>query len=48
MNLPEMLDSNARKNPHKDCLRVQGKVYSYLGIKELGRKSRRVVSEPGA
>ncbi len=39
MNLPEMLDSNARKNPHKDCLRFQGKLYSFLVIKELAERA---------
>jgi feruloyl-CoA synthase len=47
MNLPEMLDSNARKNPHKDCLRVQGKVYSYLGIKELAERAAGLFQSQG-
>ena len=39
MNLPEMLDSNARKNPRKDCLKFQGSVYSYLALQELAGKA---------
>lgn len=47
MNLPEMLDSNARKNPHKDCLRVQGKVFSYLVIKELAERAAGLFQSQG-
>jgi feruloyl-CoA synthase len=47
MNLSEMLDSNARKNPHKDCLRVQGKGYSYQVIKELAEKAAGLFQSQG-
>jgi feruloyl-CoA synthase len=47
MNLSEMLDSNARKNPNKDCLRVQGKGYSYQVIKELAEKAAGLFQSQG-
>ena len=47
MNLSEMLDSNARKNPHKDCLRVQGKGYPYQVIKELAEKAAGLFKSQG-
>ncbi len=47
MNLSEMLDSNARKNPHKDCLRFQGKGYSYQVIKELAEKAAGLFQSQG-
>jgi len=39
MNIPELLESNARKNPEKQCLRAEGKSYSYQTIKELSQKA---------
>ena len=47
MNLAEMLDSNARKNPNKDCLRVQGKSYSYRDIKTRAEKAAGVFQNLG-
>ncbi|MBW2594632.1 MAG: AMP-binding protein, partial [Deltaproteobacteria bacterium] len=39
MNLAGLIDSNARKSPDKDCLRAQGKGYSYQTVKELAEKA---------
>ena len=39
MNLAELIDSNARKSPDKDCLRAQGKGYSYQTVKDLAEKA---------
>jgi feruloyl-CoA synthase len=47
MNLSEMLDSNARKNPHRDCLRVQGKGYSYQVIKDLAEDAAGLFQSQG-
>ncbi|HEY5496948.1 MAG TPA: AMP-binding protein, partial [Syntrophales bacterium] len=35
MNLIATLESNTRKNPDKDCLRVGGKGYSFRTVKEM-------------
>lgn len=39
MNITALFDSNARKSPEKDCLRVGGKSYSYRRVKELSEKA---------
>ncbi len=47
MNLSEMLDSNARKNPHKACLQAQGKTFSYLAVREMAEKAASVFQGRG-
>lgn len=39
MNITELFDSNVRKNPEKDCLRVAGTGYSYRTVQELAEKA---------
>ena len=39
MNLIEILESNIRKNPDKDCLRANGEGYSFRTIKDMADKA---------
>jgi feruloyl-CoA synthase len=39
MNLVEILESNTRKNPDKDCLRANGKGYSFRTVRDLAQKA---------
>lgn len=39
MNLVEILESNTRKTPEKDCLRANGKGYSFRAIREMAEKA---------
>jgi len=39
MNLVEILESNIRKNPEKDCLRANGQGYSFRTIQEQARSA---------
>jgi feruloyl-CoA synthase len=39
MNLVEILESNVRKNPDKDCLRADGKGYSFRAVKLMAEKA---------
>jgi len=39
LNLIDLIDMNARKNPDKDFLRGQGKGYSYRTVKEMAEKA---------
>jgi feruloyl-CoA synthase len=39
MNIPALLDSNVRKHPDKDCLRYNGKSYSYRTVSEQSGKA---------
>jgi len=39
MNLVELLDSTARKNPNRDCIRYMGKGYTYAAILDAAEKA---------
>ena len=39
MNLVGLLDSTARKNPHRDCIRYQGKGFTYEDILQAAEKA---------
>lgn len=39
MNLVGLLDSTARKNPHRDCIRYQGKGFTYADILQAAEKA---------
>ena len=39
MNLVEILESNTRKNPDKDCLRVNGQSYAFRTVKDMAGKA---------
>jgi len=39
MNLVELLDSTARKNPNRDCIRYMGKGYTYASILNAAEKA---------
>jgi Acyl-CoA synthetases (AMP-forming)/AMP-acid ligases II len=39
MNLVEILESNTRKNPEKDCLRANGQGYSFRTIQDKARSA---------
>ena len=39
MNIIALFDSNVRKNPDKDCLRVGGEGYSYRTVSDLSEKA---------
>ena len=39
MNQIAVLNTNVRKHPHKDCIRVNGKGYTYLDIRGMSEKA---------
>jgi len=39
MHLSALIDMNAAKNPHKDCVRIMGQGYSYETIQTLSEKA---------
>ena len=39
MNLVDILESNVRKHPDKDCVRTNGKGYTYCEIKRMSEKA---------
>jgi feruloyl-CoA synthase len=39
MNLVELLESNTRRNPDKDCLRANGESYSFRTVKNMAEKA---------
>ncbi|MBI5589820.1 MAG: AMP-binding protein [Deltaproteobacteria bacterium] len=39
MNLVEILESNTRKNPTRDCLRADGKGYAFPAVRDMAKKA---------
>ena len=47
MNLVEILESNVRKSPEKDCLRAGGKSYSFRMVREMAQKAAGLFQDDG-